>query len=662
MQGRPRSNRALSTSSIPAFALFRKLHFELSADRPIHRPVQSLFSTSSGFNNFRGLLNLAGFLLLISTSRMALENILKYGIIMDPFSWIRFLLQAQQKCAVIGLLGCTNVFIIFAWLLERAIVRGLVGGKFAMALIWWNLLCLLAFPTIMILSIDFNPLFSAPVLGVYTIVLLKLYSYADVNRWCRQSTGNNEQEIDIALKNLGKPDFTKDDSFFNTNTITAISKSNHISSFANTVSSSKLKLSETVTTSIHSDNVETISQTVPGISNSEDESTAEDQPVKRKCSPVLEDVSVTIQTEDASIEHDSSNEITNDFKSVELQNEHISGAAEQFVVNRKIKTANFSADSNYVSTKLKSSEYLNNLEAKHKSRVRKLRPSRFSVCEVPDNGNINSDPVELEVNTLVHDETCIKFSRSLYVTYPNNLTLTDIYYFMFAPTLCYELNFPRTLTIRKQFLFKRVFELIFIPQLILCMIQQWILPTLSNSFTPFAESRFSLIVERCLKLAIPNHLIWLMFFYLFFHSLLNVIGEILYFGDRFFYSDWWNAESIPEFWSKWNIPVHRFARRHIYIPLLKMGLSRFHASLVVFFVSAFFHEILVSIPLKMPRFWAFLGMLGQVPYAYIVSRLFSNGGQAGNLAVWLALIIGQPMAILAYFHDYFITHYNVSSL
>ncbi|CAH8645355.1 unnamed protein product [Schistosoma margrebowiei] len=288
--------------------------------------------------------------------------------------------------------------------------------------------------------------------------------------------------------------------------------------------------------------------------------------------------------------------------------------------------------------------------------------SRLSVCESKDYNSISSDPVELEVNVLVHDETCMKFSRNLYVTYPNNLTLWDIYYFILSPTLCYELNFPRTMTIRKQFLFKRIFELIFIPQLILCLIQQWILPILSNSYVPFTESRFSLIVERCLKLAIPNHLIWLLFFYLVFHSLLNVIGEILYFGDRFFYSDWWNAESVPAFWSKWNIPVHRFARRHIYIPLLRSGFSRFQAGLVVFMISAFFHEILVSIPLKMLRFWAFFGMLSQVPYAYIVSRLFPSGGQGGNLAVWLTLIIGQPLAILAYFHDYFIIHYNVGGM
>lgn len=30
------------------------------------------------------------------------------------------------------------------------------------------------------------------------------------------------------------------------------------------------------------------------------------------------------------------------------------------------------------------------------------------------------------------------------VKYPDNLCLRDLAYFMLAPTLCYELNFPRT--------------------------------------------------------------------------------------------------------------------------------------------------------------------------------------------------------------------------
>ncbi len=35
------------------------------------------------------------------------------------------------------------------------------------------------------------------------------------------------------------------------------------------------------------------------------------------------------------------------------------------------------------------------------------------------------------------------------VVYPANLTVSDIYYFWLAPTLCYELNFPRMKRIRK---------------------------------------------------------------------------------------------------------------------------------------------------------------------------------------------------------------------
>lgn len=38
---------------------------------------------------------------------------------------------------------------------------------------------------------------------------------------------------------------------------------------------------------------------------------------------------------------------------------------------------------------------------------------------------------------------------------------------------------------------------------------------------------------------VPNHLLWLMFFYWFFHSSMNFVAELLRFGDRQFYNDWW---------------------------------------------------------------------------------------------------------------------------
>jgi|LakMenEpi03Aug12_release.lakeMendotaPanAssembly.Ray.scaffolds.fasta_scaffold3176419_1 hypothetical protein len=40
------------------------------------------------------------------------------------------------------------------------------------------------------------------------------------------------------------------------------------------------------------------------------------------------------------------------------------------------------------------------------------------------------------------------------------IIFTDIYYFMFAPTLCYELNFPRSKRIHLRFLVRRLGEIV----------------------------------------------------------------------------------------------------------------------------------------------------------------------------------------------------------
>lgn len=84
-----------------------------------------------------------------------------------------------------------------------------------------------------------------------------------------------------------------------------------------------------------------------------------------------------------------------------------------------------------------------------------------------------------------------------------------------------------------------IFWQIFLGILQFILIQQWIVPILRNSQTPFRETNILKIMERLLKLAVPNHIIWLMGFYCFFHSYLNVLAEILRFGDREFYRDWW---------------------------------------------------------------------------------------------------------------------------
>lgn len=142
-----------------------------------------------------------------------------------------------------------------------------------------------------------------------------------------------------------------------------------------------------------------------------------------------------------------------------------------------------------------------------------------------------------------------------------------------------------------------------------------------------------------------------------------MIGEILHFADRNFYCDWWNSNNVDTFWRTWNMPVHRWCVRHLYLPLIELGYGRQTASCVVFFISAFFHEYLVSVPLRTFKVWAFLGMMAQLPLAYFSRFLEINVGERwGNVCIWASLILGQPLAIMTYYHDFVIQNYNETLL
>lgn len=90
------------------------------------------------------------------------------------------------------------------------------------------------------------------------------------------------------------------------------------------------------------------------------------------------------------------------------------------------------------------------------------------------------------------------------VQYPENLSYKDLLYFLCAPTLCYELNFPRTSRVRKHFLLKRLLELVIGLNVVMALFQQWIIPSVRNSLIPFSNMDIGLATERMLKLAVSK--------------------------------------------------------------------------------------------------------------------------------------------------------------
>lgn len=243
--------------------------------------------------------------------------------------------------------------------------------------------------------------------------------------------------------------------------------------------------------------------------------------------------------------------------------------------------------------------------------------------------------------------------------YPTNLTIKNYLYFLAVPTLCYQPSYPKIQRFRRSFFFKRIFEFVSSMVMAWFAIEQFATPTVQNSMRHLDEFNMVGIAERLLKLSPTSLYIWLLGFYGIFHSFFNAVAELLLFGDRQFYHAWWNANSLDEYWRLWNAPVHLWLKRHIYIPLRAKGYSTNQAQLVIFAISAFFHEYLVSVPTHSIQGWAFGLMLMQVPLILLSKQYLKRfpGSSVGNYFFWITLcIFGQPMCVLLYYRAWIKGH------
>ncbi|KAI9780739.1 MAG: Diacylglycerol O-acyltransferase 1 [Candelina submexicana] len=242
--------------------------------------------------------------------------------------------------------------------------------------------------------------------------------------------------------------------------------------------------------------------------------------------------------------------------------------------------------------------------------------------------------------------------------YPRNITLGNLTYFWWAPTLVYQPVYPRSSHIRWAFVIKRVAETLGLSMFIWIASAQYAAPVLRNSLNKMATLDITSILERLMKLSTISLVIWLAGFFALFQSFLNALAEVMRFGDREFYTDWWNSPSAGTYWRTWNKPVYHFMRRHIYSPLVGRGWHPHVASALVFLFSGVLHELLVGIPthniLADGTGVAFAGMIFQLPLIAITLPLEKmqglNGKVIGNAIFWISFcLVGQPLAALLYF-------------
>lgn len=133
-----------------------------------------------------------------------------------------------------------------------------------------------------------------------------------------------------------------------------------------------------------------------------------------------------------------------------------------------------------------------------------------------------------------------------HVTYPQNLTFYNFVDFLFCPTLCYEIEYPRTPRIRWMEVFYKtlaVFGCIF---LLTLTSEEFIVPVLNEAHVtlPAADSlaeKGLVLAETTSMLLFPFMITFLLVFLVIFEYVCGAFAEITRFADRHFYSDWWNS-------------------------------------------------------------------------------------------------------------------------
>ncbi|CAI9759065.1 unnamed protein product [Fraxinus pennsylvanica] len=191
----------------------------------------------------------------------------------------------------------------------------------------------------------------------------------------------------------------------------------------------------------------------------------------------------------------------------------------------------------------------------------------------------------------------------------DDVSFKSLAYFMVAPTLCYQPSYPRTSCVRKGWVVRQLIKLVIFTGFMGFIVEQYINPIVQNSQHPL-KGNLLYAIERVLKLSVPNLYVWLCMFYCFFHLCFTLINSC--------------TQSL-DFSLKDPLAT---------LPLIRLLFGG--AVLIAFLVSAIFHELCIAVPCHIFKFWAFIGIMFQVPLVIITNYLqdkFQNS-MVGNMIFW----------------------------
>ncbi|GMM36195.1 sterol acyltransferase [Saccharomycopsis crataegensis] len=239
------------------------------------------------------------------------------------------------------------------------------------------------------------------------------------------------------------------------------------------------------------------------------------------------------------------------------------------------------------------------------------------------------------------------------IQFPNNLTLSNFFWYTMFPTVVYEVEYPRTTKIDFGYLAEKIVGVFGIIAVMIVVAQERAYPLAMRAIhmksLPFQE-KLREYPFLLLEMLPPFFLLYILVFLLIWDQILNAIAELTKFADRDFYGPWWNCITFDEFARLWNVPVHKFLLRHVYHSSISaFQISKTSATLVTFLLSSVFHEVVMYVLFGRLRCYLFLIQMYQIPLIAISRTKFMRGRSVlGNIIFWIGVASGAAIVSSLY--------------
>ncbi|XP_059159353.1 sterol O-acyltransferase 1-like isoform X2 [Physella acuta] len=224
-------------------------------------------------------------------------------------------------------------------------------------------------------------------------------------------------------------------------------------------------------------------------------------------------------------------------------------------------------------------------------------------------------------------------------------------YFLFCPTLVYRDNYPRTQSISWRYVVTNFLQVLACLFYIYYIFERFCVPVFQNfNADHITPKGFILSVFGCMM---PGTLVLFIAFFAILHSWLNAFAEMLRFGDRLFYKDWWNSTTFSNYYRTWNVVVHDWLYTYIYKDLCKfIGHSnRSGAMACVFLISAVFHEYILTCTFKF--FYPVLFVMFAGAGFGFIFLTDKGSNRSWNVFMWVALFIGNGLLMCLYSMEFY---------